>query len=426
MSGPQSRRPVRRARLVGPRMARYARRWTMANAPGVIDARLVLPRATPAFTIHRRVWLGGGSWSTAVPLLPQHAWRLLRWRAGGWRRGVASIRRERLAQVADSMGIDPGLVEARLASLARRHGIPPGEALHFGLVAADGLTRWPEYVYRNEERWNAAAGGARGARQVLALGDKVATAERLAAAGVPTVPSLLVPPLPPGADWRRKALDWLDRWPQVHVKRRHGSRGVGAFELSEDRRLVLRQFQHDEAEADPVAWMAANATGHELLVQPRLESHAALVDVADPSDVVTIRAVTRDLGGGPELFCSWIEVPLPIAEGRQFYVLSRIDGDGVIRELAVAQWWRKELLDETRESGRQSAAVAASLRGRTVPGYAELVRHALLAHRQFPGLFAAAWDVAVTSEGNLFLEGNGGFGVDTPQVISGGLLRGIS
>jgi len=54
------------------------------------------------------------------------------------------------------------------------------------------------------------------------------------------------------------------------------------------------------------------------------------------------------------------------------------------------------------------------------------VRHALLAHRQFPGLFAAAWDIAVTSTGNLFLEGNGGFGVDTPQVISGGLLRGIS
>ena len=173
-------------------------------------------------------------------------------------------------------------------------------------MASDGLQRWPEYVYSTEERWNAAASGARGERQVAALGDKVGTAERLAAAGVPTVPSLIVPPLAPSTDWEAMARRWLSRWPWVHVKRRRGSRGTGAFELRsrDDGSMSLRQFQHDADEADPAAWLAVSVAGHELLVQPRLRSHALFEYVADPTDVVTIRAVTRDLGRGPALFCA--------------------------------------------------------------------------------------------------------------------------
>ena len=45
-------------------------------------------------------------------------------------------------------------------------------------------------------------------------------------------------------------------------------------------------------------------------------------------------------------------------------------------------------------------------------------------HGCFPDMFAIAWDVAITDNGPIFLEGNTGFGLLAPQMLSGGLLAG--
>ena len=164
--------------------------------------------------------------------------------------------------------------------------------------------------------------------------------------------------------------------------------------------------------------------------------------MADPSDVVTCRIVTRDVGDGPKIFSRCLEVPLtPTAsEGRdpypdasgQYYLLMRIDEDGIVLDSALPEWLRLRRNEDAsaQNMDRGAAGVAANaqaereraLVGRCVPDFEQLAQDCLDAHRLFPGLFAVAWDVAIAEGGIFFLEGNAGFGTLVPQWLSGGLL----
>lgn len=420
-------------------MRRYLRGWQARRPAGVVSRDYLTGSSDPRVGVHRRAFFGAGvgtgRWGPAgrseigarAAWAPRQAWLLGRWYAGVGRAAVAGVAEEQLVELAPRIGVPPEVQRARLAALARKHAIAPQEALALGLVR-DGMTeRWAEYVFECEHGWNAAASAPGAGRHQATLGDKVATARILNTAGIACVASLVIAPLS-GGDRVESLVDaWLATWPKVHGKRRAGSRGEGAFELWRRESVVplhLREHQGRTPVVDPLQWLRRNLSGHEYLIQPRLTSHPMFEGVADPTDVVTIRAVTRDLGAGPHLFCAWLEVPLPITGEQQYYVLLRLSAAGEVIGPVLREWLLADPAEDAPESAdaRPADPVAAALAGLTVPGYSQLLADSLAAHRQFAGLFAAAWDVAITPDGNLFLEGNSGFGVDTPQRLAGGLL----
>ena len=154
----------------------------------------------------------------------------------------------------------------------------------------------------------------------------------------------------------------------------------------------------------------------DYLVQPLLRTARAWRDVAADSDVVTVRVVTRDVGGGAAVFSRVVEVPLPPEDRGQFYLLVAIDDSGRVGAPALPLREADAMSADTREAWER-------VTGRLVPWSADLDALAERAHRHFPGVFAVAWDIALTDDGPLFLEGNSGFGTFAPQMVAGGLLK---
>lgn len=342
-----------------------------------------------------------------------------------------------MGRFAAATGVPAEFQRSRLLELARQHAVAPHDAYRLGLLRDGWSQRWAEFAYDSEPGWNAAAGTGTGRRHIRTLGDKTATATRLSGAGIPCVPEIRVTPGEARtADIDALVAGWLARWPRVHGKCRAGSRGDGAFELSEDGPgWVLRQYQSAGPVADPRTWLREHLGAAEYLIQPRLISHSMFDGLAHPTDVVTVRIVTRDVGttpgrgvharSVPRLFSACLEVPLaPTDAGRQGYALLRLDANGTVGRLAVPGWLRAVFDSNATEASENRAQ--RELLGRRLPDFEGVLTDALRAHRQFPGLFAAAWDVAVTDDGNIFLEGNAGFGTAVPQWLGGGLFADLA
>ena len=354
------------------------------------------------------------------------------------------------------------------------------EHLHLGTTPA-GEAAWPLFIYDHEESWNLAVsvavgspgsralpnspsaqspsqrrhrhrqGGSATARlrehrrrvqavrtQIAALSDKHETAQRLIAVGIPTVETMVLAAGGPHntAGLIRRA---TQRWPNssgYFVKPRSGSRGIDCYILTRaDADGVPPAIRSELAtvRAGGSAWMAttyhpetnspaspdeldACLSAQDYLVQPLLRSPQQWRGVAADTDVVTVRIVTRDVGSAPAVFSRVAEFPLPPRATGQFYLLVGLDAEGVVRTLAAPEHSRAGLDPASLELWQQ-------VTGRHVCDGAAIDELAIRAHRQFPGMFAVAWDVALTDDGPVFLEGNAGFGTTPPQLVAGGLLN---
>ena len=57
--------------------------------------------------------------------------------------------------------------------------------------------------------------------------------------------------------------------------------------------------------------------------------------------------------------------------------------------------------------------------GEALPLWLELKDTVVSAHGLFPDLVAVAWDLCITDSGVCLIEGNSGWGLITPQIVSG-------
>lgn len=372
--------------------------------PGAWDRRQWHPRPGFALRTHRRVVTGyGRRRSRPAQLL-------------GLLTGAAGARRfvppppSHLEAFAAATGVGTDEQERRLRILAA-HGVPPGAALRLGLIRDGWLDRWPEFVWDALVGWNLAASG-RGLRGSLAaLSDKSLTNRRLAAVGLPTVAGV---ELPRGA--RLEAIrDALDAHGSLFVKPRDGSRGRDSFVV--DAGLVVTAYQACRPVVDASAALSRVLAVEPVLVQPRLRSHRDFTEAADPHDVTTLRVVTRWHGTRSTVFSAALELPNPLTQLEPAYTILGVGTDGTIRSDVRPPW--------VAHHQTASSDAVQDLVGSTLPQLAEAIALAPAAHRQFPGAFAVAWDVALSVDGPRFLEGNTGFGTVVPQWLSGGLLAGV-
>lgn len=391
--------------MSGSRLARYFGRWRAHRPQGLVSPSLRKPGSSAALRVHRRVL--GGVDQGPLPWLaaPVQAWTATRW----WthdRRTIDGMPNEViLSRYAKAMGARVDTQESRLRALRRQHGIPPLDALCFGLTLDGHSDDWPDYVYSVETGWNISAsavvlGSARQARRDAdKLADKNTTAAILAAQGLPVVPSWSVDN---PAALETAIAKGLGEWDGVFVKPRRGSSGFGAA-------IVRRTAQGTEMvtygrgkHGLPITPLELAKRGP-LLIQPLLRSPDWSV-AAGTHDIATLRIATRNHGHGPEVFSQVLE--LPLAEG---YSLRAVR-DGTVGP---------DLFEPFASPDHVDIPLAVDLAGIDP----SLGRAAIVAHEQFPGLFAAAWDIALTADGPVFLEGNAGFGTRPPQMASAGLLQ---
>lgn len=377
--------------------------------------------------MHRRVFTGPTT--RAVPLeLPLNLAL-----AGNWylRRGRAwpgKAPEHAVAHLSKISGVECDELRLRVRFLARKRSVAPRHAFQFGL-AATGAASWEEFVYDRERNWNAAAscivaGRARKVsvrtirRQITSLSDKAATHRRLARAGV-AVPETV--DLGRGAATETDLLELVERWGGCFLKPRFGSGGSGCFTLSRVG-TRLRVTPWGNLDPLPVDRLLATMADSDYLAQPCLRSE---LRGGVTADTVNLRVVTRDVGEGPSVFSRVLEVPL-VTGTRIDYVGLVVDGQGTIQGLPQSPWVPPPRLPP-RVAALLEALVSRDLKY-VVAGrhrIQELDAAACAAHREFPGMFAIAWDIVLTPAGAPFLEGNTGFGTVVPQLVGGGLLAGL-
>lgn len=229
------------------------------------------------------------------------------------------------------------------------------------------------------------------------LVDKLATAAALAKQFVATPRLLAIVPAGTIAPELPDASD-------MFVKPRGGRRSLNSFGIS---RLAPEVYWLDGARRDKAyvtARLRAAAAGDTLLVQQRLTGIPELADLDSSTGAPPVlRIMTAcEPGGEPYLHAACLaigvpgenpshplrdalRVPISIATGR-----------------LLAGFW----LGEPQTRFRLSPWHKAQIRGRTLPGFHAAAVAAVKAARAFPGLPLIGWDVILTRDGPVILEGN--------------------
>lgn len=253
--------------------------------------------------------------------------------------------------------------------------------------------------------------------QPYKMTDKVAFAEVCARLGVATPPILLA--IEDAAVQVRAEAAELDRDLFAKLRRGRGAKSTSQFRrigphLYLDRAgtpLGLDQIL-ERLRAQSLERFGNRRAS--LIVQPRLLNHSSLADLAEQS-LVTIRIVTcRNERDEPEAthgilrILSMIEPAWDTAPDTEFGaaidvrngVLGWLTGD---RPETCLQWYDRHPISR------------APILGRQVPQWSELVDLALRAHAGFPTRILVGWDLALTPDGPLMLEGNSNMDVSFVQ-----------
>lgn len=230
------------------------------------------------------------------------------------------------------------------------------------------------------------------------LADKLAAAAALSGVG-PVFPDLVQlvrsqEPLALAAELRSGAA--------LFVKPRHGHGGRGGFALD----YVDAEWRMDGrpvAEPDLLARIARSVRNDDLLIQERVRAHPALGNLTQAGRAPVLRLVTaRYPGAQPFLHSALMAVSVPgqnpanFLEGTVFVPVDSATGTMAPGLLLARPRNRLGVLPWN----------AVALEAREVPYFDAAVRAALDAMTAFPGLPVVHWDLIISSDGPVMLEGN--------------------
>ena len=252
--------------------------------------------------------------------------------------------------------------------------------------------------------------------QPEALADKRRFVTRAVAAGLPTPPVLAT--LSGG-----QILDASSRLPKgdLFTKEAQSMCGLGAsywvwqtdgsYVSSTGERVPQGRF---------LEHLAARSAGAPLLVQPRLRNHPEMARWA-LEGLCTVRVMTtRAPGGPPMLLRAGVRMPTgraPVDNFTQGGVASPVDLTTGVLGPAVRK--PPELAGESLDS---HPTTGARIAGAVLPQYSEVFALALRAHRAFAEFPSVGWDVAITRDGLMLMEGNYDWGIVFAQQLFGSSL----
>jgi hypothetical protein len=319
--------------------------------------------------------------------------------------------------VAEGEGIGKAEQLRQLLYLGFCHAIPPGEVYAFGLYRRGSRRDFWDYVFIHEtqsfHRWRGAGTGETPA-SLTPLHDKFHLGEFLGSRGVPMAPVL--ERIPRGGVFN--PAPFLRTRSRIFCKPNRGSAGRDAFVVEGRGKeiIVFAAKNGVKAQRSSLDCLRKAMARDDFLIQPFLENHPDFAGLCPEEDVVTLRVITEvHPVRGMECYGATLEMP-NLSDGvfKGHIMLPVEPSSGRITSFP------RRLPPETQA---RHDAVFDRIGHRAVPFWDSIMKSAFLAHRCFTDIRAIAWDYVVTPAGPVMLEGNTGWGVTTPQMLHGGLLR---
>ena len=233
------------------------------------------------------------------------------------------------------------------------------------------------------------------------LSDKQKTSELLAAAGIP-VPDLQMEILP-NSPITLDTAPWTSQVP-LFVKPRHGSGGRGGFSITP---LPSTLWSIDgscpKEQNTLLALLKASARNDSLLVQTQLNSPPELIDLESGGIAPVLRLTTaRRPGKAPFLHSSLLSIAVP--EKRRTHFLA-----GQMRvPIRIADGRMTNGIWFLRPDERHASLPwnGSPLTDRPLPNFSSATALTLQAMALFPNLPLVNWDVILTPQGPVIIEGN--------------------
>jgi len=247
-----------------------------------------------------------------------------------------------------------------------------------------------------------------------ALGDKLEVARWCADAGIPH-PQPMIYFRRGDAVWQGGSLSDLDRDLFVKRRRSRGAKGVATY-----RRTGVFKYVDDDRRptnlAQIIVELMRRSRREKLMVQPLLRNHPAIADLAEET-LIALRLITcldeelrpvltnAYLRSMAKLEPDWdigrieeFAAPIDLETG----ALGRITGD---KPECLSEWFDRH------------PVTGAMVTGRIVPFFSEVAQVAIKAHGMVPERVMIGWDMAVTEEGPVLIEGNSFVDVLYPQRV---------
>ena len=243
------------------------------------------------------------------------------------------------------------------------------------------------------------------------LTDKAEFARWCEAHGIPTVPVLAVV--------REDGVDGLRSLEQIaldlFVKPVNGKGGRGAqrWDYLGDGRYRSSEGRELDAIGMLIAIAAASWSGHRLL-QPRIRNHPELAPLNNGA-LATVRALTcLNESGNPEL----LGAVLRMAIGKN-QVVDNLHAGGIAAavDLATGRLGLASNLGMDCSLGwlDRHPSSGAQIAGFRLPNWDDFQAFAERAHRAFSDRILVGWDIAITPDGLILVEGNGAPDLDIMQ-----------
>jgi hypothetical protein len=161
--------------------------------------------------------------------------------------------------------------------------------------------------------------------------------------------------------------------------------------------------------------LASQATQYPIILQPRVTNHGDLATLSG-NGLSTVRVITiRNPGAAPQVALACYRMPTGKSVADNFAaggIAAGVNLETGVLGSAATKANAALRLREHPDSG-------AAIEGRTLPKWREVCDLALAAHRAFASMVSVGWDVAITADGPVLVEGNAVWCVDLAQISSG-------
>lgn len=269
--------------------------------------------------------------------------------------------------------------------------------------------RWLDFIYAHElPHWHLLQSPDITETEQQLLNDKQLFAESMAAEGLPSIPTI---------DYITSVEQLTEHLMRhktsIFIKPVSGSRNDGCFALEfnhEQGRYQLENGSPRDRNNEIIRELNSRSIKLPLIIQPLHKNHPE-IDYGQKRPLAVIRLITAVTDRHPHPVSAILELPFNI-HGNPVLPLKLNIATGAIGPPPLNRVGTPEAIDRW----------AKSLEGQRVPRWSKLLNVAQKAHRFFPNVHTIGWDLAVTDDGIVLLEGNINWAVAAHQIAGQPLL----
>lgn len=381
---------------------------------GLFSWRFLLPNQTPTVLFHRRLVMEHFPQTPRLVFFSIVLFSGLKWAFFYSPYYTFKVVKHRGKALKEETGLGLWQQYFRVLSVSSGHGLAAHDWYRYRLYDLDSNKSMWDYVYEQEVgafHHYRNRGRPHYKEHVALLGDKHNFESLLKQHGIQTVRSLTILPQHT-LDFHAQLTTLTCQYGELFCKRRTGNHGRGAFRtyIEEECLGIEPRNKVPLPESKITTFLHENISQHDYLIQPYYKNHHRLQTITqgylNPASTIRIIGHCHD----DQISLEFAVMYWPVVDNEQqvrfHYPIAIEPHSGKLDRVHRA--WPQDSLDKTQLMSLNQ--LIDNLNDKPLPHWSEAIKLACLAHPLLTGVDRIAWDLILTEERAVLLEGNSGWG----------------